>query len=135
MARKHTRFGGDRFRDAIAQAVQSLQQFRDVETRRVARYRDTPLSDEAAESLLLRLWERDVLSYRLLPLALRQWREPSFEELRPRNLWSLYNAATFALAGRQQSNPQRFAWLTIRLSEVLEGRPAHAEAAGPESSF
>lgn len=48
VARKHTRFGGDRFREAISQAVQSLQQFRDVEARRVARYRDTPVTDEAA---------------------------------------------------------------------------------------
>jgi hypothetical protein len=134
VACKHTRFGGARFREAISRAMQSLQQFRDVETQRVARYRTAPVSDETAESLLLRLWERNILSNHLLPLALRQWREPAFEDFRPRTLWSLYNAATFALAGRQQSDPQAFAARTIRLSQLLDSRLTNVASAVPEQA-
>lgn len=36
--------------------------------------------------------------------ALREWQEPSFEEFNPRNVWSLYNACTFATKKSTLSN-------------------------------
>jgi hypothetical protein len=120
VSRKHTRFGDQRFSEALSHAVQSLHQFREAEAARITRFRETDISDLHGDGLLLRLWERDILSHRLVPCALRQWREPEFPEFRPRNLWSLYNAATFALADRQKSNPTQFAHLTIALGGVLE---------------
>jgi len=40
VARKHTRFGQDRFREAIAQAVVSLAQFQQVEGDRIRRFKN-----------------------------------------------------------------------------------------------
>lgn len=39
----------------------------------------------------------DVLRPREFGVALGQWQKPDYEEFQERNLWSLYNAATFAL--------------------------------------
>ena len=80
--RKHTRHGNERFREAIAQAVGSLEPFRQSEAIRIERMRVTAISDERAESLLLRCYERRLVSHRLLPQAIRNWRTPPQEEFR-----------------------------------------------------
>jgi hypothetical protein len=118
--RKHTRFGRDRFEEAICQAVRSLGQFKEQEANRILRLQHTALGDEAAESWILRGYEKGVVSHLLLPRVLKEWRQPSFEDFRPRTLWSLFNAFTAALGERQKSNPQQFAALTIRLAHLLD---------------
>src|SRR5206468_11536841 len=50
--RKHTRNGQSRFEGEIAEAVRSLEQFREVEIRRIAQMQERSLTDEAAESLI-----------------------------------------------------------------------------------
>lgn len=124
VARKHTRYGEQRFREAICSAVQSLQQFKEAERSRILRFQNKEVSDIQAESLLLRAFERGLLSHRVLPEAICHWRKPSFEEFEPRTLWSLENAFTSALAGMCRSNPHRFCALTIAVQHLI------GEAAG-----
>lgn len=119
VARKHTRFGQERFAEAICKAVQSLQQFQEAEANRIRRFQAFDLEDVRAESLILRAYEREVVSHRLLPEVLSAWRKPTHEEFAPRTLWSLFNCFTGALAPRQKTDPQRFAALTIRLQDLL----------------
>lgn len=120
VSRKHTRFGATRFEEAIALAARSLVQFREVERQRVAAFQLCELAETKAESMILRAYERQVVSHRLLPHVLREWRTPSFEEFHPRTLWSLLNAFTTVLGARRQSNPQWFAAATMRLHGLLE---------------
>lgn len=119
IASKHTHFGEARFNEAISRTVQSLHQFRDTDAARIQRWQHRELSVDTADALLLRAYERQVITAPLLPLVIREWHKPSFEEFRPRTLWSLFNAFTTVLAGRQRSNLQRFAALTIRLHDLL----------------
>lgn len=119
IARKHTRFGDQRFTEAVARAVQSLQQFQQAEGKRISRFQGTEISNIEAESLMLRSYERGIVSHRLLPRLIEEWRNPGFAEFQPRTLWSLFNAHTAVLADRQKSNPQEFAHLTIQLSDLL----------------
>jgi hypothetical protein len=127
VTRKHTRFGATRFREAISQAAQSLVQFREVEARRVRTFQLHELQDIKAESMILRAYERDVVSHRLLPRVIREWRTPSFEEFAPRTLWSLLNAFTTVLGERERSNPQQFAATTMRLQQLLESEAGVSE--------
>jgi hypothetical protein len=127
VTRKHTRFGEDRFREAISKAVQSLHQFREAEVARIQRWRRLFLTDTQAEAAILRGFEHKIVSPRLLPQVIRQWREPSFQEFQPRTLWSLENAFTTVLADVARANPQRFCALTIALHALLgtsDGAPA-----------
>ena len=119
VSRKHTANGRVRFREAIAQAVQGLDSFRTVESRRVELLRAAALTDVEAESLMLRAYERRIVSHRLLPDVIRGWREPGHGDFQARTAWSLYNAFTGALADRARSNPQQHAALTIRLASLL----------------
>jgi hypothetical protein len=130
VSRKHTRFGRDRFGEAIAQAVQTLGQFREQESARIERLRLRAIDDTAAESYMLRAFERGVVSYRLLPAVIREWRKPSYEEFAGlKNAWRLFNAFTTALMPRAKSNPQQHAALTMKLGVLLEnGNGRHEEA-------
>lgn len=119
IARKHTRFGQTRFNEAISKAVQNLHQYRETEAARVRRWQNTDLSADTADALLLRAYEQQILTAPLLPRVIHEWRHPSFEEFRPRTLWSLFNAFTTVLGERQRTNPQQFAAMTLRLHGLL----------------
>ena len=57
---------------------------------------------------------------RTLPLALKEWRTPSFPDFEEKkNVWRLFNALTFCMADTVRSNPQRHAAATIRLGALL----------------
>jgi hypothetical protein len=130
VARKHTRFGEFRFQEAIAKAVGGLSQFREAEAQRIGLFRSANISEAVAESLILRAYERDIVSHLLLARVLFQWRKPVHEAFADRTLWSLENAFTGALADVAKSNPQRYCGLTIALQGLL------AEAApNPEPQF
>jgi hypothetical protein len=128
VARKHTRNGQARFNEAICRAVQSLHPYREAEAARICHFQHTELSADAADALLLRAYEQEILTAPLLPRVLREWREPSFEEFRPRTLWSLFNAFTTVLTERQRTNPQQFAAMTIRLHDFLGGARTDEES-------
>ena len=46
---------------------------------------------------------RNILKSRMFQTALEQWQNPEFEVFEDRNLWSLYNAATYAVKKRNPS--------------------------------
>jgi hypothetical protein len=118
--RKHTRFGHERFGEAICQAVKSLVQFRAHEAERIRRLQHADIDDRWAESLMLRAYERQLVSHRALPGVIREWRSPGHEAFRDRTAWSLLNAFTTILAGRQKSNAQAHAALTMRLGGLFD---------------
>ena len=118
--RKHTVNGARNFQAAIAQAVISLGEFKEMEAVRVKNMQERELSPDRADSLILRSYEKGIISALQLPLVLKEWREPSFEDFQPRTAWSLCNAFTSVLRARATSQPSRYAVQTIRLSSMLE---------------
>ncbi len=128
--KKHTKFGDDRFREAIAQAVVGLAQYQQAETVRVKVLQATDATDKAAESVILRSWEQGVLTNHTLPLVLKEWRKPSFAEFEPRTAWSLFNAYTTAL-GRTRMNQQTYADRTIQLTGLIGREFGVADAMPP----
>jgi hypothetical protein len=140
VTRKHTRFGSIRYTEAIANAVRSLASFQASESVRIRRYQYAEITDRAAESVMLRAFEQDIVSSRTLPLVLQEWRTPTFEEFAARTVWSLLNAFTWALADKAKKQPQLYAATTMRLqglidSELLSGADdlaiAQARLSGP----
>ena len=117
--RKHTRFGETRFAEAISLAVRSLTVFQEAEGYRIDRMRSFSISDTEAESLMLRSYEREIISHRALPAVIAAWRKPTHVDFEPRTHWSLMNAFTGAIQGRATSNPQQFALQTMQLNALL----------------
>ena len=123
VCRKHTKYGQDRFQEAICRAVQSLQQFREVETDRIRRYQSTELSEDAAALYMLQAFDKNLVSPFILRRAIAEWREPSFDFGDRPTMWRLLNAFTTALRDRATSNPQQYARTTMQLQDLLEHRP------------
>lgn len=128
VAKKHTRFGQQRFREGIANAVASLHQYQNAEARRIEDFKVRMVDEQEAAACLLHGFEEGILTTRTLPMALAEWRKPSVEDFQPRTAWSLFNALTAALKERQ-SNPARFASLTMRVYGLLGTRPEESALA------
>lgn len=118
--RKHTRFGAQRFQGEISRAVRTLDAFKTHETNRVKALQLADLSDQQAESLMLRSFEQGIVSHRVLPKVIGEWRKPSFDDFETRDAWSLINAFTTALGPRAKTNPQEYARTTMRLGALID---------------
>src|SRR4029078_10009092 len=92
VARKHTRFGAERFSEAICKAVQSLAAFQQREGERMRQFRLKDITDQFAEAAILRAYDRGIIGPRHVLPVLQEWRSRTFEEFEPRSLWSLENA-------------------------------------------
>jgi hypothetical protein len=117
--RKHTRHGEQRFAADIAAAMPKLGQFRELEAKRIEGMARTEVTDTLAESIILRAFEKGVVPAPLLPAVIREWREPKFDDFKPRTLWSLFNAFTSALTPKAKANPQSYSLTTMRLNALV----------------
>jgi hypothetical protein len=117
--RKHTIHGERDFTRRIFEAVASLDAFREQEAARTERFGRTELDEDLADALMLRAFERSIVGARELPRVLQQWRNPPFEEFRPRTAWSLLNAFTGAMKERARSQPHAYAVQSMRLHALL----------------
>lgn len=119
--RRHTRFGRERFVTDIADAVSRLGQFHLAEQQRIRVFQHKEISDQTAESLLLKSYELGIVSARYLPSAIREWRCPSYDEFRDqgKTLWVLEQAFTTALGDVAKRNPAGYAATTMRLATLL----------------
>jgi Domain of unknown function (DUF932) len=121
IARKHTKNGVLRYQEAICKAVSGLASYREQEGHRIRSMQQRIIDDHFAESFLLRAYQDEgLLSPRTLPLALQEWRTPSFPDFeQEKNVWRLFNALTYSMSETVRSNPQRHAAATIRLGALL----------------
>jgi hypothetical protein len=130
--KRHTLNGERNFLAAIGTAVTQLQQFRETEAARIGRLQQLRLTDDQADALLLRSYERGIVGARDLPGVIKEWRTPSFPDFQERTAWALFNAFTFALGLRAETVPTQYAVQTMRLNNLLlphlEASPAEAIA-------
>ena len=120
IARKHTTFGIDRYHEAISKVVSELNDYSEFEAFRIREMQRREVSDEQAESVLLRAFEVGIIGPHALPIAIEEWRKPSFPPFaEAKNAWRLYNALTFALGKRAKTNPQAHARSTIQLGALV----------------
>ena len=119
ISKRHTRFGADRFREGIANAVGQLSSYQRLEAKRIEHLQQQTLSNERAESLLLRAWEEKLIGTRKLRPILDEWRNPSFEEFKPRTGWSLLSAYTHIVKDRQRRYPHCAAYEVMQFQNLL----------------
>lgn len=119
IAKKHTRFGSQRFSERLSDVILGLSEYQIQAKQRIYRLQCHELSADQANSLILQAFEHGVVSYRTLPKVIQEYRTPRHQEFEPRTAWSLLNAFTEILKVRQ-SNPAMFASLTIRLQGLLD---------------
>jgi len=103
ISRKHTKFAVRDLRHLTSRAVGQLgDRFQKLDERIMA-YRERPLTNPKAHDLIIKAIDCRAITTTQVPQVLQEWREPSHDEFRPRNAWSLFNAFTEAHKG---INPQ-----------------------------
>ncbi len=133
ISRRHTRFGDVRYAEATALAISNLHQYQLSAAQRIESLKAWELTSQEAESLLLRSFESGIVSSRLLPDVIKEWRQPRHPEFHARNAWSLSNAFTEVFKERQKSNPQEAAYQTIRLGRLI-APPSEGVSLGYETT-
>ena len=102
--RRHTKHAGTNLADVVSQTLSRA----DGLFQRIDGFRHnmmkTPVMNTQAFGTLGRCYGFDILSERQLPIAKREWLEPSFPEFQSKNAWRLYNAVTFALKNESISS-------------------------------
>ena len=84
--RKQTRFGEQRFGQAIADAVTHLNQFRLEGGNRIQRMMQAEIANVVAECLILQAFEKVIVTTPHLPRVIKVWPEPRFEAFQNRRL-------------------------------------------------
>lgn len=114
LKRKHTRFVEQDFTQLVRDLP--LRQLADGETKRIAAYKETELTDVQLHDLAIRSVDDGVLPASKLPELLTQWRTPNHPEFRDRNVWSAFNAYTEVLKG---TSLERLSGRTQRLHSLV----------------
>ena len=113
LARRHTTFIKRDLPEMIGSAIQQLSELRQSQSRRITHYKTTFLRDRDANDLIVRSIDSKVITPRMLPKVVEEWRRPRHRELRMggRSVWRRQNAFTENLKGNLPALPQRSAAL------------------------
>jgi len=114
--RKHTSNVLEDIHQLILSAVYS-QKSNFLEIQKDAeKLKEKEITDDSAFKMMGLLYGRGIMSPRQLPVILHEWLHPSYEDFKPRNAWSLYNACTEAL---KTAPPQHVMEKHIRLHHLF----------------
>ena len=118
ISRKHTRFAARDLRHLTARAVGKLgDHFHQIDER-IAAYRGRRITQPQAHDLVIKAVDCRAITPSQIPGMLKEWREPSHDDFRPRNAWSLFNAGTECMKG---TNPNTIVNRTQALHCLFDG--------------
>jgi Domain of unknown function (DUF932) len=102
IARRHTRFIERDLPRVVHTAVGRLADMRGQQDQRIAKYKETLVSDPTAHDLVIRAVDAHVLPVTHLPAVLEEWRTPSHDEFASdgKTAWRFHNAMTHVWKGR-----------------------------------
>ena len=100
----------------LSEIVQPLQAERLAQNQKLLAYQATPLTDQQADHAIMDLYRNDVIGVQAIAHVLKTYDEPP-HDWGGRTAWRLFNASTFALAGKVSEKPD----LTRLLHQVIDG--------------
>ena len=114
LARKHTRFIVRDLPSLVQNGIGRLMEKWHDQSTRFDAYKHRTIDDTQAHDLIIRATDVGVVSNRMIPAVLHEWREPRHDVFQQRNVGSLFNSFTEALKeGSLAELPKR--------SEALNG--------------
>ena len=96
-ARKHTRFINRDLPQLTERAIGLLLAKWHDQDKRIEAYKQSEIEDAEAHDLIIRACDVGVMSNRLIPAVLHEWREPRHREFEDRSVWALFNSFTETL--------------------------------------
>ncbi|MCY2928609.1 MAG: DUF932 domain-containing protein [Planctomycetota bacterium] len=129
IARRHTRFIERDLPGLVDQAVGRLGDLRGLQDERIAKYKQTELTDMRAHHLVIRALDARVVPVTRVPDVLQEWRHPRHEEFARdgKTAWRLLNAFSENFKnGNLMSLPRRTQALHGLLDAVCGLRPGRS---------
>lgn len=118
LARKHTSHIMKDLPRLVQTAFGRLTDYRQLQGRRIAAYRETEISTLEAHDLIVRAIDGKILPVTRVPAVLSEWRTPRHAEFREGDTaWRLFNAFTECLKGIE---PNTLARRTMALHGLLD---------------
>lgn len=114
--RKHTLKAKKELPGLVTEIVEPLLAQRLAQNEKLVAYQKSPLSDEQADHAILDMYRKDIIGVQAIGHVLKTYDEPP-HDWGDRTAWRLFNAATFALAGKVAERPD----LTKQLHGVIDG--------------
>jgi hypothetical protein len=114
--RKHTVKAKRELPGLVTEIVAPLREQRIAQNQKLLTYQKTALDDAAADHANMTMYREDIIGVQRIPDVLEQWERPA-HDWGDKSAWRLFNAATFALAGKVVERPD----LTKRLHQVIDG--------------
>jgi hypothetical protein len=114
--RKHTLKAKRELPGLVTEIVQPLQAQRIAQNQKLLTYQGTPLTDAVADHAIMDMYRQDIIGVQAIGHVLKAYDEPP-HDWGSKTAWRLFNAATFALAGKVAEKPD----LTKQLHTVIDG--------------
>jgi hypothetical protein len=114
--RKHTVKARRELPGLVTEIVQPLQAQRIAQNGKLLTYKAAALTDAAADHAIMDMYRKDIIGVQAIGHVLKAYEEPP-HDWGDRTAWRLFNAATFALAGKVAERPD----LTKQLHQVIDG--------------
>jgi hypothetical protein len=114
--RKHTVKAKRELPALLADIIRPLGEQRIAQNQKLLAYRSTALSDTQADHCIMNMYRKDIIGVQAIGHVLKAYDEPP-HDWGDKTAWRLFNAATFALAGKVTERPQ----LTQELHQVIDG--------------
>jgi hypothetical protein len=100
----------------VTEIVQPLRDQRIAQNQTLLHYQAMPLTNAAADHAILTMYRNDIIGVQRIADVVEQWERPA-HDWGDKTAWRLFNAATFALAGKVTERPD----LTKQLHQVIQG--------------
>jgi hypothetical protein len=123
LTRKHTVHLQRDLPQLVASGVGKLVQLWGHQADRIAAYKNAALREKTAHHLIVKAFDLHAVTNRMIPVVLKEYREPRHPEFQDRTCWSLFNAFTETLKGNLPELPRRTEALTA-LFDTHVGLPA-----------
>jgi hypothetical protein len=114
--RKHTTNLKRDLPGLVGELIEPLAIERERQAKQFVTFRGAILSDAQADHAILEMYRKGVINERRIPQVIEQWDQPT-HDWGGRTAWRLFNAATFALAGRVMEHRD----VTPRLHQIIDG--------------
>lgn len=114
--RKHTIKAKRELPGLVTEIVAPLEAQRLAQNQTLMMYKANTLSDELADHAIIQMYRKDIIGVQGIGHVLKAYDEPP-HDWGSKTAWRLWNAATFALAGKVAERPL----LTQELHQVIDG--------------
>ena len=114
--RKHTANAKRDLPGLVSEVIEPLYLARQAQAQRIGAYKGVALPDALADQAIMAMYRQDVINLTRIAEVLSAYEDPP-HDWGDKTPWRMFNAATFALAGKVIENPTT----TRRLHDVIDG--------------